>query len=395
MARGRRGLGADVTGLAAGATAAATRPVRRVVRWMVLAAGLAVAMFLLCIAGVTLAFLGGLGGDGGTTPYTLGCGNGRAVDPNGVLPDVPDLTEDQVRNAAIIIKAGQDLKVPPRGWVVGVATALQESRLTNVPHFGPSNDHDSIGLFQQRPSQGWGTPDQLADATYQSRKFFDKLVKIRGWLTLPLTVAAQRVQISAYPDAYAKHEPRATTIVDALTGGAGRAAGPVLALRCATAGEIAASGWTIPVQGPVVSGFRTASRPGHNGVDIAVGKHTPLRSGAAGVVLVATCNAHVGSQSYACDRDGGIWVQGCGWYVDILHAANVITRYCHMAERPFVTVGQYVAPGEVIGLSGSSGHSSGPHLHFEVHLNADSSRFGAVDPVPFMNQVGAPLVVPV
>ena len=83
---------------------------------------------------------------------------------------------------------------------------------------------------------------------------------------------------------------------------------------------------------------------------------------------------------------------GCGWYVDILHAGNVITRYCHMVSRPIVRVGQYVGAGEVIGLSGSSGNSSGPHLHFEVHLNGDSSNAGAVDPVPFMNQVGAPLV---
>jgi len=390
-----RRLGTNVSGLAGQAASAAARPVRRAVRWTAIAGAIVVSLLLLCVGGVTLALLGGLYGDGGTSTVTLGCGNGRAVDPNGQLPHIPELTDDQVRNAAIIVRTGQDLKVPPRGWVIGVATALQESRLENLPHLGPSNDHDSIGLFQQRPSQGWGTAEQLADPAYQSRKFFDKLVDIAGWLTLPLTAAAQRVQASAYPDAYAKHEPRATTIVDVLTGGAGRAAGPVLALRCAAGGEIAASGWTLPAQGPVVSGYRTASRPGHNGVDIAVAKHTPIRSTAAGVVLVATCNAHVGSRGYSCDRDGGIWVQGCGWYVDILHAGSIITRYCHLSERPFVAVGQYVAPGEVIGLSGSSGHSSGPHLHFEVHLNADGSRLGAVDPVPFMNQVGAPLVVTV
>ncbi|HLT11878.1 MAG TPA: peptidoglycan DD-metalloendopeptidase family protein, partial [Micromonosporaceae bacterium] len=74
------------------------------------------------------------------------------------------------------------------------------------------------------------------------------------------------------------------------------------------------------------------------------------------------------------------------------HAANVITRYCHLRERPYVTAGQYVGPGEVVGVSGSSGHSSGPHLHFEVHLDADPSRLGAVDPVAFMHQVGASLV---
>jgi murein DD-endopeptidase MepM/ murein hydrolase activator NlpD len=163
-------------------------------------------------------------------------------------------------------------------------------------------------------------------------------------------------------------------------------------LRCAAAGEIAASGWTVPVIGELVSGFRTSARPGHNGVDIAVPKGTPVLAAAAGIVLTARCNAHAGGLPYSCDRDGGVFVQGCGWYVDILHAANVITRYCHMKERPYVTPGMYVGAAHIIGASGSSGHSSGPHLHFEVHVNADASRFGAIDPVPFMQQVGASLV---
>jgi murein DD-endopeptidase MepM/ murein hydrolase activator NlpD len=310
------------------------------------------------------------------------------------LPSVATLTEDQVRNAAVIIKVGQDLKVPPRGWVIGIATALQESRLSNLPDLGANNDHDSIGLFQQRPSQGWGTPEQLADPAYQARKFFEKLVRIRDWQLLPLTVAAQRVQISAYPNAYAKHEPLASQIVDVLTGGASRAVGTLLALRCAAAGEIAASGWTVPVAGAITSGFRTADRPTHNGVDIGVPKGTPIHATASGVVLVATCEAHIGNRAYSCDRDGGLFVQGCGWYVDILHANNIITRYCHQMVRPYVTVGQSVAPGEVIGLSGASGNASGPHVHFEVHTDADRSSRGAVDPIPFMNQMGAPLVKP-
>jgi len=281
--------------------------------------------------------------------------------------------------------------VAARGWVIGVATALQESRLTNLPHLGTNNDHDSIGLFQQRPSQGWGTVEQLSDPAYQARKFFEKLLRVSNWLSLPLTVAAQRVQISAYPDAYAKHEPLASKVVDALTGGASRSAGSALVARCAQAGEIAASGWTVPVVGAVTSGFRTSSRPGHNGVDIAVSKGTPIRAAAAGVVLVALCNAHLGSQPYSCDQDGSPSVLGCGWYIDILHAANVITRYCHLLERPFVLPGQAIAAGAIIGVSGSSGNSSGPHLHFEVHLNLDSTGVGATDPLAFMRQVGAPL----
>jgi murein DD-endopeptidase MepM/ murein hydrolase activator NlpD len=346
---------------------------------------------VLCAAGAGLSQLGGLFNER-QSDYTFSCGNGRKVDPDASLPSVAELTEGQMRNAAIIVMIGQELKIAPRGWVIGVATALQESRLTNLPDLGPRNDHDSIGLFQQRPSQGWGTPEQLSDPEFQARKFFQKLQRIANWQSLPLTVAAQRVQISAYPDAYAKHEPLASRVVDALTGGASRAAGTAVGLRCASAGEITASGWTVPVQGPIVSGFRTPQRPHHNGVDIAVAKGTPIRAAAAGVVITVLCNAHLGAQRYTCDRDGGVNVLGCGWYVDILHAGAVITRYCHQMIRPFVIVGQSVAAGDIIGLSGSSGHSSGPHVHFEVHVNGDRGPLGAIDPVPFMKQVGAPLL---
>jgi len=369
-------------------TVVTARPVRRIVARAVIASVSAGVLCLVCLGVVTM--LSGVNDNSGG--HGLGCGDGRAVDPYGVLPHVEGLTEEMVRNAAIIIKVAQDLRVPPRGWVIGVATALQESHLVNLPHLGRRNDHDSIGIFQQRPSQGWGTIEQLADPSYQSRRFFERLLRVADWPNLALTVAAQRVQRSAYPDAYGKHESLASRTVDILTGGAGRAVGGEALLRCAATSEIAASGWTAPVRGPVTSAFRTAARPGHNGVDIAVAKGTPVRAAAAGVVLVAMCNAHVGGLSHTCDRDGGLGVKGCGWYVDILHAGEVITRYCHLKARPFVTVGRYVATGEVIGLSGSSGNSSGPHLHFEVHLNGDSSRRGAVDPVPFMNQAGAPLI---
>jgi murein DD-endopeptidase MepM/ murein hydrolase activator NlpD len=347
---------------------------------------------LLCVLGVAFTLLDGLLGNDQSS-LAFGCGTDRIVDPGGPMPSMAELTEDQVRNAAVIVKVGQDLQIPPRGWVIAVATALQESRLVNLPNLGPTNDHDSIGLFQQRPSQGWGTVEQLADPAYQTHKFFERLVAIGGWQNLPLTVAAQLVQRSAFPSAYAKHEPLAAQVVDVLTGGASRAVGTEVTLRCAAGTDIAASGWTVPALGPIVSGFRTADRPAHQGVDISVARGTPLRAAAAGVVVVALCNANAGGLPYSCDQDGGAFVGGCGWYVDILHAGRVLTRYCHMVSRPAVTVGEYVGAGQVIGLAGSSGNSSGPHLHFEVHLNGDSSSLGAVDPVSFMNQVGAPLVV--
>ncbi|WP_326555839.1 M23 family metallopeptidase [Micromonospora sp. NBC_01813] len=320
---------------------------------------------------------------------TFGCGREGPVDPD-VDFRVGAYGSDQLANAAVIINVGAELSIPPRGWVIAVATAMQESALRNLGHLGSRNDHDSVGLFQQRPSQGWGTPEQLQDPAYSSRKFYQKLVTVDGWETMTLTAAAQRVQVSAFPDAYAKHEPVATTIVNVLTDGAARAVSDSDGLRCAAAGEIAASGWTRPVPGNVGSGFQTSSRPGHNGVDISLPKGVLIRAAAAGRVIVSQCDPdQYGRRD--CDVDGSPSKGGCGWFVDILHADQVVTRYCHLVERPDVAEGDVVDAGQVIGKVGSSGNSSGPHLHFEVHLNADRSSLGAVDPVPFMRERGAPL----
>jgi murein DD-endopeptidase MepM/ murein hydrolase activator NlpD len=104
------------------------------------------------------------------------------------------------------------------------------------------------------------------------------------------------------------------------------------------------------------------------------------------------CDARdLSGNQLSCDRDGSPNIRGCGWFVDILHANAVMTRYCHMVSQPDVSVGQRVAAGQQIGHSGTSGHSSGPHVHFEVHLNGDRSSAGAVDPMTFMRGVGAPL----
>jgi len=353
--------------------------------------GLAVTLTLLCCAGGTASVLmiGGLGGD--ADPYGLGCGQGALVDPNGDVPRTGNMTDEQMHNAAIIISVGQRLKVPPRGWVIAIATALQESNLKNLDHLGENNDHDSLGLFQQRPSQGWGSREEILDPVHAATKFYEKLLTIDGWQKMALTDAAQAVQISAYPDAYAKHEPLATRIVNLLADGAARAVGDLADVRCVAIGEIAASGWTAPVKGSVVSGFRTSERPSHHGVDIAVNKGTAIRAAASGVVIRMRCDATRDGRFYGCDHDGSPSVRGCGWYVDILHANQVITRYCHMVERPRVNQGGRVNAGDVIGRSGSSGNSSGPHLHFEVHLDGDRTSDGAINPVMFMRDQGAPL----
>src|SRR5690242_13511446 len=217
-------------------------------RRIVLLVALVATLALLCCGGsITAVLLGGLtDGQNNKLNAALGCGKGGPVDPDSKLPRVRQYGAAQIRNAAIIINVGSDLKLPPRAWVIAVATAMQESRLTNLGNLGSRNDHDSLGLFQQRPSAGWGTPAQIKDPVYASTKFYDKLKSIEGWENLSLTEAAQRVQISAYPDAYAKHEPLATQIVNLLADGAANAVGSSISMVCASAGQIAASGWTIP-----------------------------------------------------------------------------------------------------------------------------------------------------
>jgi hypothetical protein len=130
-------------------------------------------------------------------------------------------------NAHTIVQVGLKLKVPRRGLIVAIATAMQESNLYNLanagvpeslnyPNQGVGYDHDSVGLFQQRPSSGWGTVADLMRPAYAAEQFFTALLAIPGWEEMSVTAAAQAVQVSAFPDAYAQHEARATTVVGAL-----------------------------------------------------------------------------------------------------------------------------------------------------------------------------------
>ncbi|MGW7056740.1 heavy metal transporter [Streptomyces sp. NPDC054887] len=125
-----------------------------------------------------------------------------------------ELSPEQAVNAATISAVGTSRGLPERAVTIALATALQESALRNITY----GDRDSLGLFQQRPSQGWGTPKQILDAGYSAGKFYEHLEKVPGYSRLPLTVAAQRVQRSGFPQAYAKHEPDAALLAAALTG---------------------------------------------------------------------------------------------------------------------------------------------------------------------------------
>ncbi|MEV8318323.1 heavy metal transporter [Streptomyces sp. NPDC059900] len=165
--------------------------------------GAAVAVLLALVAYVAVQYVFGgkadprckvVSGNGDGASYTFGA--------------------DQAENAATVTAVGTARGMPERAITIALATALQESGLRNIRH----GDRDSLGLFQQRPTQGWGNARQIMDPAYSAARFYAHLEDVPGYSRLPLTVAAQRVQRSGFPQAYAKHEPDAALLAAALTG---------------------------------------------------------------------------------------------------------------------------------------------------------------------------------
>ena len=125
-----------------------------------------------------------------------------------------ELDLSQAANASTIAAVGKRLGLPNHAVTIALAAAMLESKLHNLTY----GDRDSLGLFQQRPSQGWGTPAQILTPRYAARVFFEHLARVANWQTLPVTVAAQRVQRSALPNGYAQKEGEARALASALTG---------------------------------------------------------------------------------------------------------------------------------------------------------------------------------
>lgn len=121
---------------------------------------------------------------------------------------------DQMHHASTIVLLGVKRGLPARAGTIGVATAIQESKLRNLSY----GDRDSVGLFQQRPSQGWGTVEELQDPVYATNAFYDALLKVDGWQGMVITEIAQEVQRSGFPEAYADHEQEGRIIASAMSG---------------------------------------------------------------------------------------------------------------------------------------------------------------------------------
>ena len=154
----------------------------------------------------------------GAAGWGLATGAGDVVVPERCVATADDvshgLAPDQAANAALIAAVSVRRGLPARAATIAIATAVQESKLRNLDH----GDRDSLGLFQQRPSQGWGTPEQVTDPLYATNAFFDVLVEVRGYQDMEVTVASDRVQRSAFPNAVADHEPEGRAFASALTG---------------------------------------------------------------------------------------------------------------------------------------------------------------------------------
>ncbi|RPF21452.1 M23 family metallopeptidase [Myceligenerans xiligouense] len=301
------------------------------------------------------------------------------------------LDRTQLSHAATIARVGAATDGIGRdGVIVALMAALTESRLrmlantgaypdsANYPNDGNGSDHDSLGLLQMRPAAGWGSVAELMDPEYQAKAFFGGpdgpnhgsprgLLDVPGWDSLPKGVAAQSVEVSAYPDRYAAYEPVAETILDALTtpGSAAHATEPGTNLPTAeNAVRQPAAGTEVVFPLPSRSWTRTSgfgyrfhpvygTRLLHAGVDYAAPAGTAVLAAADGVVREVSWNP----------RSGNLLVLD-----HQLDDGPVSTAYAHLLDGSLlVSDGDPVTAGQQLASVGATGAATGPHLHFETH----------------------------
>ena len=201
---------------------------------------------------------------------------------------------EQAANAGIIAGVAQQRGLAPRAVSIALATAYQESRIHNIDY----GDRDSLGLFQQRPSQGWGTPEQIMDPYYSSAKFYEALVKVDDWQGGDINDVAQEVQRSGHPDAYRQHESNARALASTLTG---HSPGGITCLEAAGAdpdaeGLLALLDANLGETGGVVEGAELIIRTDSEQVQWSVAHQAVVHAGRFGVEAV-----RVGAMAWAQD----------------------------------------------------------------------------------------------
>ena len=266
-----------------------------------------------------------------------------------------------------------------RAAEISMATGIVESVLTN---HDKKVDHTSLGVFQQQ--DWWGTDEQRTRPDWATARFLKPLLTLAGWNTMDPGTAAQMVQISAFPDEYSKRMDEAKAIVstfwstspalplpaDSDMAGVGAAHGAPTTTVCMTVTGM----WVYPFNGtPTInSWFGPRKSPGgigstnHQGVDFGVPFGDPILSASNGTVTGKSTK-----------------VDGCGYWITIAYDGDAEARYCHMKEPSPLSVGDQVTAGQEIGLCGSTGNSTGAHLHFNVNIAGEP-----VDPTAFMLKNG-------
>jgi murein DD-endopeptidase MepM/ murein hydrolase activator NlpD len=280
------------------------------------------------------------------------------VQTPGAITDM-HLDQEQLRVARVILDVARELNVPPRGWVVALAAGMQESGLRPLDY----GDRDSLGVFQQRTA--WGTVAQRLDPRASASMFFTGghagqrgLLNIPGWANLSVTAAAQAVQVSAHPDAYATWENLAVRLVDQLGG---------VDAGCEPAGL-----WVSPLGRAsyvLTAGFGECGAHWaacHTGQDFAAPTGAPVIAASTGVVTYAG------------------WDGAYGNAVHLLHVGGVSTWYAHLS-RIDTTRGARLDAGDLVGLVGATGNTTGPHLHLEVRHGSSAATAGTpVDPLAWL-----------
>ncbi len=184
-------------------------------RWLVGLLVVGVLGALIALAAIS-TLLGGVGS--GDFMFGAPCGSVvAATDPREaprVAVRVSDLDAEQRAIVEQIIAIGKQRRLPPRAWQIAIQAGMTESRLHNLSY----GDRDSLGIFQMRPSQGWGSVAQVTDPVYEINKFYDKLLMVPGWETQRPGDSAQYIERSAFPDRYHKWEPLAVNVIGAVGG---------------------------------------------------------------------------------------------------------------------------------------------------------------------------------
>ncbi|MDL5160483.1 C40 family peptidase [Actinomycetospora termitidis] len=314
--------------------------------------GSAVTAYLLFLAAplilVTVLISGGLGaagstcdGPGGTAAGTDG--TGAALNGG-----------DQLAYAQLItsIVAGRGL--PQQAAVVAIATAAQESRLGQAG-MNTAVDHDSLGLFQQRPSAGWGSPAQVKDPTYATNKFLDGLVGIGGWATMPVTKAAQTVQRSAFPDAYAQWEAQARDFATRFwPPGTPPGGNPAAAATQAAAAPSAAGAQTCPGEGG------DGLAPGSGSTAVPPGYTPPTAPQTRAVLDFAMTQlgkpyqwGGTGPDAYDCS--GLMWASWAKGGITLPRTAAAQSKFGAPVTDP-----AQLQPGDLIFMPGANGSPASP-----------------------------------